>query len=120
MSNVESIGARLYRKVLTPVYSEDRQFYDCGCIVHGSGGAIRVVFFRYKSTGGIVGRCKPSDEMAGWLKQHGHELKEYIRGQDERERQRLGREKHEVKNFGYTSRRSLKNFALPPPSGGRF
>lgn len=117
MSNVASIGERLYRKVVTPVYSEDRQFYDCGCIVHGKGGAISVIFVRYKSTGGIVGRCKPSDEMAGWLKQYGHELKEYIGGQDERERQRLGRGKHEIKNFDHTFRRSLENFALSPPPG---
>ena len=120
MSNAETIGARLYRKVVTPVWSADRRHYTAGCIVHGEGGAVKVIFLRYETGKGIVGCCKPSDEMAGWLKQYGHELKEYIRGQDERERQRLGREKHEVKNFEHTSRRSLKNFALPPPSGGRF
>lgn len=93
MSNVASIGERLYRKVMTPVYSDDRQFYDCGCIVHGSDGAISVIFLRYKSTGGIVGRCKPSDEMTGWLKQYGRDLKMYIQGEDERERKRMSRGK---------------------------
>ena len=93
MSNVASIGERLYRKVVTPVYSEDRQFYDCGCVVHGADGGISVMFLRYKSTGGIVGCCKPSQEMAGWLKQYGRELKEYIRAKDERERERLLRKK---------------------------
>lgn len=93
MSNVASIGERLYRKVVTPVYSEDRQFYDCGCVVHGESGAISIIFIRYKSAGGIVGRCKPSAEMAGWLKQYGRELKEYIRAKDERERKRLLKKK---------------------------
>lgn len=93
MSKVASIGERLYRKVVTPIYSEDRQFYDCGCIVHGADGGISVMFLRYKSTGGIVGRCKPSAEMAGWLKQYGRELKEYIRAKDERERKRLLKKK---------------------------
>lgn len=96
MSNVESIGARLYRRVVTPVYSEDRQFFTCGCVVHGADGAISVIFLRYKSTGGIVGRCKPSDEMAGWLKQYGHELKKYIQGVDERESKNQTGGKHEV------------------------
>ena len=107
MSNVASIGEQLYRKVVTPVYSEDRQFYDCGCIVHGAAGAISVVFLRYKSTGGIVGRCKPSQEMAGWLKQYGRELKEYIRAEDERR----------VQKFKHTSRLLRKNFVLSPPPG---
>lgn len=93
MSNVALIGERLYRKVVTPIYSEDRQFYDCGCVVHGEGGTISVIFIRYKSTGGIVGRCKPSAEMAGWLKQYGRDLKEYIRAKDERERERLLKKK---------------------------
>lgn len=93
MSNVASIGERLYRKLVTPVYSEDRQFYDCGCVVHGADGGISVMFLRYKSTGGIVGRCKPSAEMAGWLKQYGRELKEYIRAKDKREQERLLRKK---------------------------
>lgn len=78
MSNVESIGERLYRKVVTPEWSDDRQFYTCGCIVRGKGGAVSVIFLRYKSTGGIVGRCKPSAEMAGWLKQYGRELRQHI------------------------------------------
>ena len=120
MSNVASIGERLYRRVVEPVWSDDRRRYSAGCIVRGEGGAVKVVFLQYEIGRGIVGRCKPSAEMARWLKQYGHELKEYIRGQDERECQRLGREKHEIKNFEHTSRRSLKNFALSPPSGGRF
>lgn len=93
MSNVETIGERLFRKVMTPAYSADRQFFDCGCIVHGEGGAVSVIFVRYKSTGGIVGRCKPTDEVAGWLKQYGRDLKLYIQGEDERERKRLSRGK---------------------------
>lgn len=93
MSNVASIGERLYRKVVTPIYSEDRQFYDCGCVVHGADGGISVMFLRYKSTGGIIGRCKPSQEMAGWLKQYGRDLKMYIQWKDERERERLNRRK---------------------------
>lgn len=93
MSNVESIGERLYRKVVTPAYSDDRQFYTCGCIVRGTGGSVSVIFLRYKSTGGIVGRCKPSNEMAGWLKQFGRDLKMYIQGEDERERKRSSRGK---------------------------
>lgn len=117
MSNVASIGERLYRKVVTPVYSEDRQFYDCGCIVHGKGGAISVIFLRYKNTGGIVGRCKPSDEMVGWLKQYGHELKEYIRGQEERERQRLGMEKHDVKSLSIRQDDRAKILPCHTPPG---
>ena len=76
--NVESIGARLYRKLTTPVYSEDGKFYVNGCIVRGEGGAVKVVFLRYEKGKGIVGRAKPSKEMAEWLKRYGRELKEFL------------------------------------------
>lgn len=117
MSNVASIGKRLYRKVVTPVYSEDRQFYDCGCVVHGDSGAISIIFIRYKSTGGIVGRCKPSQEMAGWLKQYGRELKEYIRAKEERERERLLRKKAFDFIFGKRPVGRSKNLSYYPPPG---
>ena len=91
MSNVETIGARLYRKVVTPVWSADRRHYTAGCIVHGEGGAVKVIFLQYETGRGIVGRCKPSDEMAGWLKQYGRDLKDYIQAR-ESTRTRKGRE----------------------------
>ena len=91
MSNVESIGERLYRRVITPVWSEDRRQYSCGCIVRGNGDAVKVMFLRYELGKGIVGRCKPSGQMAEWLKCYGRELKAYVLREDERERDRLRR-----------------------------
>ena len=120
MSNAETIGARLYRKVVTPVWSADRRHYTAGCIVHGEGGAVKVIFLQYETGKGIVGRCKPSDEMAGWLKQYGRDLKDYIQAANWREREKAERAKHEVKKIEHTPRRSRKIFVLPPPPGGRF
>jgi hypothetical protein len=102
---------------MTPVYSEDRQFYDCGCVVHGEDGTISVIFIRYKSTGGIVGRCKPSQEMAGWLKQYGRELKEYIRAKDERERERLSKGKAWNRKISMRPGVRSKNLSYYPPPG---
>ena len=78
MSNIASIGERLYRRVVTPEYSADRKSYTCGCIVHGDGGGVKVIFLRYENGKGLVGRYKPSEEMARYLKQYGHELREYV------------------------------------------
>ena len=120
MSNVASIGERLYRRVVEPVWSDDRRRYSAGCIVRGEGGAVKVIFLQYEIGRGIVGRCKPSAEMAGWLKQYGHELKEYIRG----------KMNASVKDWAGKSTRSKilsirpddRSKILPcrPPSGGRF
>jgi len=93
MSNAETIGARLYRKVVTPVWSADRRHYTAGCIVHGEGGAVKVIFLQYETGRGIVGRCKPSDEMAGWLKQYGRDLKDYIQEANRRECEKAERAK---------------------------
>ena len=82
MSDVESIGERLYRKVVTPIWSDDRRRYSAGCIVRGEGGAVKVVFYQYEIGRGCVGKCKPSAEMAGWLKQYGQELKRYVTQMD--------------------------------------
>ncbi len=74
----EPTAAQLYRKVLTPVYSDDGKFYTAGCVIHGDGGAVKIVFLRYEDGKGIVGRCRPSAEMAALLKNHGQKLKAYL------------------------------------------
>ena len=117
MSNVASIGERLYRKVVTPIYSEARKFYDCGCIVHGEDGGISVIFLRYKSTGGIVGRCKPSQEIAGLLKQYGRDLKNYIQWKDERLQERLCKGKALERKISIRSGVRSENLSTTPPRG---
>lgn len=81
--NAEAIGERLYRKVVTAVWSDDRQSYTAGCIVHGENGSVTVRFYRYEIGKGIVGRCKPTDEMSQLIKQYGRDLKAYVNRQDE-------------------------------------
>ena len=82
MSEIESIGARLYREVTTPVYSADGRYYTCGCISRIDGTATKVIFFRYEVGRGIVGRCKPSDDLAAELEKYGRNLMEYIQKMD--------------------------------------
>lgn len=79
----------MYRKVVTAVWSDDRQSYTAGCIVHGVNGSVTVRFYRYQVGKGVVGRCKPTDEMSQWLKQYGQELKAYVNRRDKLEASRL-------------------------------
>lgn len=124
--NVEAIGERLYRKVVTAVWSDDRQTYTGGCIVHGENGTVSVRFYRYQIGKGIVGRCKPTDEMSQLLKQYGRELKAYVNRQDEiaaeyiRRRsgadtcQHCGRVTNKVTNIGPPVSGSVKSNETKP------
>lgn len=84
MSRIASVGELVYDRIVTPVFSADRRSYTCGCIVHGKGHAVKVIFLKYEIGKGIVGRAKPSAEMAALLHDHGHDLKEYINDLDRR------------------------------------
>lgn len=82
MSDVEKIGERIYRKVVTPVYSDDRRYYTCGCVIRDGAGGVKVIFLKYEYGKGIIGRCRPSAELGGVLREYGAEFKRYVNQMD--------------------------------------